>query len=103
MRVNSAWATTSRSTDTASSIDLPGTEQYLLDVSCFYNTGVRRRAIILANSLQFVALSDDIPRVLDSLVLGQTDDNAMLLATCHRVVYTHLIHNPKHIVTYGIP
>jgi hypothetical protein len=51
VRINSACATTSRSTNTASSIDLPGTEQYWLDVSRFYNTGVRRRAIILPNSL----------------------------------------------------
>jgi hypothetical protein len=38
-----------------------------------------------------------------SLVFGQTDDNAMLLATRHIVVYVHLFHNLKLIVTYGIP
>ena len=51
VRVISACATTSRSTDTASSIDFPSTEQYWLDVSCSSSTGDRRRAIILANSL----------------------------------------------------
>ena len=51
VRVTSACARTSRSTDTASSMDLPGTEHYWLDVSCSSNTVVRRRAIIVASSL----------------------------------------------------
>jgi hypothetical protein len=51
VRVNSACATTCRSNDTTSSMDLPGTEQYWLDVSCPSNTGVRCHAIILANNL----------------------------------------------------
>jgi len=35
---------------TTSSMDLPGTEQYWLEFSC-PSTGIRRRAIILANIL----------------------------------------------------
>jgi hypothetical protein len=51
VRVNSACAITSRNTDTAASMDLPGTEQYWLDDICSSKIGVRRLAIILASSL----------------------------------------------------
>jgi hypothetical protein len=57
VRVNSTCATTSRSTDTAPSMDLPSTEQYWLEDICSSKIGVRRLAIILASSLYSASIS----------------------------------------------
>jgi len=51
VRVNSACVITSRNTDTASCMDLPGTEHYWLEDTCSSKIGIRRLAIILASSL----------------------------------------------------